>query len=473
MTGVISLHRMLTLRIELVGSDPLIWRTMEMDDSIMLDEAGLALQCVMGWEHAHLQAFHSINPYFQRHSDEVITWYEEQSRLEIGMGEPQESTTLGQALNAANGELYFEYDFGDCWMHKITVESQCGGAAGDPRYRVLDGALRAPLEDSGGIHGWNEKLGIFNGDPVPGLVEDTADDEADHIIWWMNWRGGRWNPFNPGEFNATVAGRRLEMLSTQGTGGNGLGRWFESMDPELRLAMSVPATQIGLSLEPGGGPAPAWFVELLRPFTVLAELCSDGLNLTKAGWMPPKVVGDFVERSDLEGIDFESGSSKRENNMITVARLRDAAQRMGLLRKAKGVLTTTQRARKLMGDPTAMADYIAVRLAQYKGNDARDRNIESDSTFAGWFIRAGGYIPERMHRYSAQPELFLDKSEILEIFSYWDPNQQRPVNGESWLPSVEEWYLVERLLEYRLHREDKKEELNPRLAELSRYLLQH
>lgn len=90
-----------------------------------------------------------------------------------------------------------------------------------------------------------------------------------------------------------------------------------------------------------------------------------------------------------------------------------------------------------------------------------------------WFIRAGGYTPDRMQHYSAQPEFFLDKSEILEIFGYWDPNQQRPVNGESWLPSVEEWYLVERLLEYRLHREEKKEELNPRLAELSRYLLQH
>lgn len=190
----------------------------------------------------------------------------------------------------------------------------------------------------------------------------------------------------------------------------------------------------------------------MRPFTVLAELCSDGLILTKAGWMPPKVVGDLVERSDLEGIDFESGSSKRENNMLTVARIREAAQRIGLLRKAKGVLTTTQRGRKLMDDPTAMAEHMASRLAQYKGNDVRDRNIECDSTFAGWFIRAGGYTPDRMQHYSAQPEFFLDKSEILEIFGYWDPNQQRPVNGESWLPSVEEWYLVERLLEYRLHR---------------------
>ncbi|MFB9668822.1 plasmid pRiA4b ORF-3 family protein [Glutamicibacter nicotianae] len=473
MTGVISLQRMLTVRIELVGSDPLIWRTMDMDDSLMLDEAGLALQCAMGWEHAHLQAFHSINPHLRSRTDEAITWYEEQSRLEIGLGEAQETTTLGQALRAAEGELYFEYDFGDGWMHKITVVSQHAKAAGDPPYRVVDGELRAPLEDSGGIHGWYEKLGFFNGNPAPDSWEDLEDDEAEQIIAWMHWRGGRWNPFNPGVFDAEVAGRRLELLAAQGAGFNGLGRWFESMDPELRLAMSVPAAQIGLGLQPAGGPPPSWFIQLVRPFTVLAELCSDGLILTKAGWMPPKVVGDLVERSDLEGIDFESGSSKRENNMLTVARIREAAQRMGHLRKAKGVLTTTQRGRKLMDDPTAMAEHMASRLAQYKGNDVRDRNIECDSTFAGWLIRAGRYIPDRMQRYSAQPEFFLDRSEILEIFGYWDPNQQRPVNGDSWLPSVEEWYLVERLLEYRLHREDKKEELNPRLAELSRYLLQH
>lgn len=75
MTGAISLQRMLTVRIELVGSDPLIWRTMDMDDIIMLDEAGLALQCAMGWEHAHLQAFHSINPHLRSRTDEAITWY--------------------------------------------------------------------------------------------------------------------------------------------------------------------------------------------------------------------------------------------------------------------------------------------------------------------------------------------------------------------------------------------------------------
>lgn len=52
-------------------------------------------------------------------------------------------------------------------MHKITVVSQHAKAAGDPPYRVVDGELRAPLEDSGGIHGWYEKLGIFNGNPAP------------------------------------------------------------------------------------------------------------------------------------------------------------------------------------------------------------------------------------------------------------------------------------------------------------------
>ncbi|RKS20691.1 pRiA4b ORF-3-like protein [Arthrobacter sp. AG1021] len=466
MPHVIPLRRMLTLRIVLEGSAPPIWRTMEIDDGIMLDEAGLALQCVMGWEHAHLQAFHSAVPYAREDAGQAITWYEEQSRPEIGVGEPQETTTLGQALAAAGGELYFEYDFGDCWMHKITVEAQRAKAPGEAPYRVVAGQLRAPLEDSGGIHGWQEKLSILQGNPAP------EDLEAQDIVAWMHWRGGRWNPLEPAEFRADVADARLAMLAAQFTGDNGLGRWFDTMEPELRRAISVPAAQIGLGLQPGGITIPPWFVDLMRPFAVLTALCDAPVKLSAAGWLPPKIVGELVERSGLDGIDYESGSTKRENNMITVIRLRESAQQMGLLRKAKGVLTATRRGRQLMEDPVALAEYVARKLAQPKAEGPKGRDIDSDSTFAGWFIRAGGFIPDRMQRYTPQPGLFMDKSELLEIFDYWDPNQRCPVNEQSRLPSLQSWYLIEHLLGYRMRAEGMTERIPERLAELSRYLLQ-
>ncbi|WPR65766.1 plasmid pRiA4b ORF-3 family protein [Glutamicibacter protophormiae] len=466
MQPVIPLRRMLTLRIVLEGSEPAIWRTLEIDDGLMLDEAGLALQCAMGWEHAHLQAFHSAPPYERRGAADPITWYEERSRWEIGIGEPQETTTLGQALNAADGELYFEYDFGDCWMHKITVESQRAKARDEAPYRVMDGQLRAPLEDSGGIHGWQEKLSIFHGAPAPEFLD------AQHIVDWMDWRGGRWNPLDPAEFRRDVANLRLDMLAAQFTGGNGLGRWFETMEPELRRALSVPAAQIGLGLDPAGGAVPPWFVELLRPFAVLIELCSEPVKLTAAGWLPPKVVGELLDRAQLAGIDYERGATQRENNMPAVIRLREAAQQMGLLRKAKGVLAATQRGRKLMDDPAALACHVAQRLARPKGEGPKGRDIESDSTFAGWMIRAGGFIPDRMQKYSRHPELFMDKSELLEMFGYWDPNQGGPVNDQSRLPALQFWYLIERLLEFRMRAAGMEAHIPQRLAELSRYLLQ-
>lgn len=458
---------MLKLRIVLEGSEPAIWRTVEMDDGIMLDEAGLALQCAMGWEHAHLQAFHSASPYGYRGTDhEPTTWYEEQSRLEIGVGEPQETTTLDQALNASGGELFFEYDFGDCWMHKVTVESCRDMIQGEAPYRVVDGQLRAPLEDSGGILGWYDKLSILNGGPAPDYMD------AQEVAEWMHWRGGRFYPLDPGEFRVDIANRRLEMLATQFVGSNGLGRWFGSMEPELRRALSVPAAQIGLGLEPVGTEVPPWFIELLHPFAVLTELCCEPVKLSAAGWMPPKIVGQLAQRAQLEGIDHESATTKRENNMITVFRLREAAVRMGLLRKTKGVLTATQRGRKLVDDPLGLARYVARQLAQYTGRNPQDRDIESDATFSDWLIRTAGFIPDKVQRHGKQPELFMDVSEILEMFGYWDPNLQRPISSESWLPRLQAWYLIEHLLRHRLYAQGLSDQGQERLAELSRYLLQ-
>lgn len=248
-----------------------------------------------------------------------------------------------------------------------------------------------------------------------------------------------------------VANPRLGMLAAQFTGANGLGCWFETMEQELRRALSVPAAQIGLGLDPAGSAVPPWFVELLRPFAVLIEL---------------------LDRAQLAGIDYERGATQRENNMPAVIRLRAAAQQLGLLRKAKRVFAATQRGRKLMDDPAALACHVAQRLVRPKGEGPKGRDIEGDSTFAGWMISAGGFVPDRMQKYSRHLELFMDKSELLEMFGYWDSNQGGPVNDQSRLPALQFWYLIERLLEFRMRAAGMEARIPQRLAALSRYLLQ-
>ncbi|HAY43137.1 MAG TPA: hypothetical protein DCY59_06100 [Micrococcaceae bacterium] len=84
---------------------------------------------------------------------------------------------MGQALRAAADELYFEYDFGDGWIHQITVESRRGLKPDDSKYKVLVGQLRGALEDSGGIGGWSNKLKIYR--------STERYDENEEIVDWM------------------------------------------------------------------------------------------------------------------------------------------------------------------------------------------------------------------------------------------------------------------------------------------------
>ncbi|HAY43136.1 MAG TPA: hypothetical protein DCY59_06095 [Micrococcaceae bacterium] len=80
MSNSLILHNIVTLRIELVGSEPVIWRRLEIADNVALDEVGLAVQIAMGWEHAHMQAFTNLRPYSELGSTSAIKWYDEQMR---------------------------------------------------------------------------------------------------------------------------------------------------------------------------------------------------------------------------------------------------------------------------------------------------------------------------------------------------------------------------------------------------------
>lgn len=57
-------------------------------------------------------------------------------------------------VDGAFAPLLYEYDFGDGWEHKITfLRSELARAA---RPLVKEAVGCGPLEDSGGVHGWNE-----------------------------------------------------------------------------------------------------------------------------------------------------------------------------------------------------------------------------------------------------------------------------------------------------------------------------
>ena len=121
---------LLTLRIELANVKPSVWRKVEVPSNMMLDSFHELIQAVMGWENEHLHAF--------RTKDRSI---EEDEELELAVGD---------LLEKEGSTLVYEYDFGDGWVHKITLQKMSPADPSDRTVRILGGKNACPPEDFGG-----------------------------------------------------------------------------------------------------------------------------------------------------------------------------------------------------------------------------------------------------------------------------------------------------------------------------------
>ena len=121
---------LLTLRIELAVVKPPVWRKVRVPSNMLLDSFHELIQTVMGWENEHLHAF--------RTKDRDI---DEGEELELAVGD---------LLEKEGGSITYEYDFGDGWMHKITLQKMEPTDPSDRTIRILGGKNACPPEDIGG-----------------------------------------------------------------------------------------------------------------------------------------------------------------------------------------------------------------------------------------------------------------------------------------------------------------------------------
>jgi hypothetical protein len=54
---------LLRVRVSIEGSEPAIWRLLEVDSSLTLDSVHEILQTAVGWRDAHLHSFTDTDPY--------------------------------------------------------------------------------------------------------------------------------------------------------------------------------------------------------------------------------------------------------------------------------------------------------------------------------------------------------------------------------------------------------------------------
>lgn len=166
----------LRLKIVLADTEPAIWRRVEVPAETTLKQLHAVIQAAMGWDDAHLHEFHMGR-----------------ERLPAGIA-------LGELAAGRVKRLGYVYDMGDSWEHVIHIEKRL---AADPalRYpRFIEGAMRCPPEDVGGIPGFYEFLDA--------IADPEHPDHEDRLDWY----GG---PFDPAELDAKPIEKELARLAAR------------------------------------------------------------------------------------------------------------------------------------------------------------------------------------------------------------------------------------------------------------------
>ncbi|MEK9496999.1 plasmid pRiA4b ORF-3 family protein [Photorhabdus sp. P32] len=139
------------LKITLIDSKPAIWRQFVVPASISFDRLHDVIQIVMGWQDSHLHEF--------RIGKLRLTEMPESP----SDGKEEDLYRLTDLIKQKGRSFTYIYDFGDGWEHEITLENSDYPANNLPLpFYCLDGARTCPLEDTGGIDGYENLIAILN-----------------------------------------------------------------------------------------------------------------------------------------------------------------------------------------------------------------------------------------------------------------------------------------------------------------------
>jgi hypothetical protein len=180
------------LKVVLIGTKPPIWRRLQVPGNANLGWLHAAIQVAVGWTNSHLHQFKVGGALY---SDPGHHFAEYEGDPEIL---DESKVTLRQLAPRAKDTLGYEYDFGDSWEHRITVEKILPpDPAAAMRARCLDGARACPPEDCGGVWGYDNLLKV---------IKNPKHAEHASIMEWLG------AGFDPEAFDADEANTYLRKL---------------------------------------------------------------------------------------------------------------------------------------------------------------------------------------------------------------------------------------------------------------------
>ena len=183
---------LITFRIELVGTQPLVWRRITIDGRSSFAALHHVIQAAMGWHDAHLHQFRLNGRYIGVPDPESDSpeWHTEDER----------KVFLNRVLTDESVFTYL-YDFGDGWEHRLAVEEYDDRddlRFGDGDAWVDAGERACPPEDAGGVSGFQDFL--------EKLEDEPYSDESKDLREWAGL------DYDPARFDRQAANAAIKRL---------------------------------------------------------------------------------------------------------------------------------------------------------------------------------------------------------------------------------------------------------------------
>lgn len=342
------------VRLDLLGTKPPVWRRLDLPGDLTLDRLHRVIQTAMGWTDSHLHQFATGS---DPRAPRFLTRYDIEQEGEEGIDEA--TVRLDQVVAVKGDGLWYEYDFGDGWRHKLAVESVLDTPPEEPV--LVTGKRACPPEDCGGVWGYAELAAWGRS----GYDESVLPDHFDSVEHARDWLPIDWDP------------DRFDVDETRE-----IMEW--ALAPEIALPEELQLTKLGLDMyghtllddlvrraaafdrddrtaaTSAPEPTEAQAAAALAPLITLLDVIAGGVRLTAAGFLPPAIVTELATRTGVA--DWWIGKANREDLTYPVHQLRAAARAAGLMSVRKGVLAPTAAAKRTVGDPVAMWRHLTGRL---------------------------------------------------------------------------------------------------------------
>lgn len=349
------------VRLDLRGAKPPVWRRLELAGDLTLPRVHEVIQAAMGWYDCHLHRFRTGGYHGSPH---FVTSFD----LDEGAdGVLEDGVRLDQLLAEKGDRLWYEYDFGDGWDHRLVVEELLDEPP--PTARCIAGRMACPPEDCGGLGGYWELAEWVRSGYDDALLPGVFDNAAQAQEWLpLNWHPDR---FDVEETNAALTVATAEPVAVTGGLAELVGELELRGNRLLREVLGRPLSHESTEV------AEAEASRLTETYRVFLDVIGDGVTLTGAGYLPPAVVERFAVRSGIT--EWWIGKANREDLTHPVAEVRNTARALGLVNIRKGRLSPTATAIRTHQDPSGLWRHIVSRLPL---------GVKDSDRQAGWLALA-------------------------------------------------------------------------------------